>query len=234
MSAGTVRVLRHGKGGRAWNMAVDEALLRLSAAPVVRVYGWTEPAVSIGYFQDAALAPAGRPWVRRWTGGGLVDHAADTTYTVVLPKGHELDAAGTAESYRRIHEGVARALAACGVDCALAADCAPAAAACFAGPVRFDVVGAGGLKLAGAAQRRGRAGTLHQGSVLVAPRPDGLEEALAREVAAVLGGAAELAELTADEAAEAARLERERYGTEAWNLRREALRALGAAAPGLQ
>ena len=81
------RLLTHGAGSPACNMAVDEALLRNVREPVLRIYEWSVPAVSLGYFQPSALAGE-RPFVRRYTGGGLVDHAHDVTYTIVLPRAH--------------------------------------------------------------------------------------------------------------------------------------------------
>ena len=61
------RLLLHGSASPARNMAIDEALLREVSEPVLRLYEWSIPAVSLGYFQPAALAPAGRPFIRRYT-----------------------------------------------------------------------------------------------------------------------------------------------------------------------
>jgi len=48
-------LLNSGKCDAAFNMALDEALLesmpRLQK-PVLRFYGWTEPAATFGYFQN--------------------------------------------------------------------------------------------------------------------------------------------------------------------------------------
>ncbi|MFM8654567.1 MAG: lipoyl protein ligase domain-containing protein [Verrucomicrobiota bacterium] len=55
-------------------MAIDESLLRHARAPVLRIYGWEETCVSIGYFQKASVVAAGTSFVRRYTGGGLVEH----------------------------------------------------------------------------------------------------------------------------------------------------------------
>lgn len=216
-----LRFIHHGPGDPAWNMAVDEALLLHCSIPVLRIYGWTVPAVSIGYFQSLAVAPPDRPFVRRLTGGGLVDHAHDMTYTVVLPPDHPLVAAGTATSYRLLHEAIARALKSHDVACSLAADCSGgASAACFQKPVRFDVVAPDGRKLAGAAQRRSRHGVLHQGSILVPHLPKSFVEALLHEVAAIFGRDTRSDDLSPDERATATDLSFSRYGTDDWNRRR--------------
>ena len=213
------RFLLHGAASPARNMAIDEALLREVSEPVLRLYEWNVPAVSLGYFQAAALAPAGRPFIRRYTGGGLVDHACDVTYTIVVPRAHPWLELSAPESYRLVHRGVQAALAACGIASELTS--APGAAeseACFQKPVRFDVVSVG-KKLSGAAQRRTREGLLHQGSILL-PDPaqnDRLRGVFADAFAARLELVLGPGELTSAESARAVELERERYATEAWN-----------------
>ncbi len=224
MSAAPWRLLRDGPGAPAWNMAVDEALLRLAtekSAPVLRLYGWNVPAVSLGYFQEAAVAGE-RPFVRRYTGGGLVDHAHDVTYTVVVPRAHPLGALSTSESYSKIHEAVAAAARAVGLDAALAPSCDEEEnAACFQRAVKFDVVHAG-KKIAGAAQRRTRAGMLQQGSVLL---PDPALNGAFREAFPAVFAATLEVELRPDglsflEKKMAADLARNRYGAEPSNRQR--------------
>ena len=212
------RLLIHGPASPARNMAIDEALLREVREPVLRIYEWSVPALSLGYFQPAALAGE-RPFIRRYTGGGLVDHARDVTYTLVLPRAHPWMELSAPESYRTIHNGVQAALAACGI----ASQMTPAARAvesdaCFAKPVRFDIVAAE-RKLSGAAQRRTREGLLHQGSILLSDpaRNADLRRAFAQAFAGRLELAMSPGDLTAAETARAADLERDRYATEAWN-----------------
>lgn len=213
------RFLLHGPASPARNMAIDEALLREVREPVVRLYEWSVPAVSLGYFQPAALAPSGRPFIRRYTGGGLVDHACDVTYTIVLPRAHPWMELSAPESYCLVHRGVRAALAACGID----SDLTPASStaeseACFQKPVRFDVVSAG-RKLSGAAQRRTREGLLHQGSILLPDptRNESLRQGFAAAFASHLTLLLVPDELTSAESARAVELERDRYATEAWN-----------------
>ena len=86
---------------------------------------------------------------------------------------------------------------------------------CFQNPVAGDVVADDGAKLAGGAQRRGKNGMLHQGSIAASIPSD----RLVRGFCDMLG--AEFAEyaLTPDEAALAGQLAVEKYATEAWNHR---------------
>ena len=88
-------LLNSGPGHCAFNMAFDEALLegmpRLGK-PVLRFYGWVEPAASFGYFQKFAEVERLthlRPLVRRPTGGAIVTHDRDWTYSLVVPTNHE-------------------------------------------------------------------------------------------------------------------------------------------------
>ena len=135
--------------------------------------------------------PEGRPFVRRYTGGGLVDHAHDVTYTVVLPRTHPWMQLSAPASYEQIHLGVQAALAACGIASELTPTASTAESeACFQKPVRFDIVAAD-AKLSGAAQRRTREGLLHQGSILL---PDPARNAdLRRDFAAAFAKRLELA-----------------------------------------
>ncbi len=158
-------VRRHGPEA----MAVDEWLLETAVAPVLRVYQWEGEWGTLGYFgglEQARNALPGVDWVRRWTGGGVVDHRLDWTYTVVAPSSEVLATRRGAESYRWIHEALVAALQneLRGVRLS-AGEAQTGDAMCFDNPVSHDLVTADGQKLAGAGQRRTRHGLLHQGSV---------------------------------------------------------------------
>ena len=111
-------LLNSGKGSAALNMALYEALLETVSQigkPVLRFYVWTEPAATFGYFQkhaDVERATLLRPLVRRPTGGGIVPHDADWTYSLVFPPGHEWHSLKAEESYRRVHDWLRLAFAA--------------------------------------------------------------------------------------------------------------------------
>ncbi|MGL5018429.1 MAG: lipoate--protein ligase family protein [Luteolibacter sp.] len=169
-------------------MAVDEWLLETAELPVLRVYGWLGEWASVGYFGEIAGARAAFPGVdlvRRWTGGGMVDHRADWTYTIVAPSGEPLAGWRGAESYRRIHAALAETLTSGGIEVRVSGGGEETGAAlCFENPVHHDLLGAGGRKLAGAGQRRSRLGLLHQGSVALG----GGDEMGSRGRAEVLAG----------------------------------------------
>lgn len=168
-------LLDSGPGAAAFNMALDEALLEAMPRlrrPALRFYGWTEPAASFGYFQkfsDVEHATLLRPLVRRPTGGGIVPHDADWTYSAAFPAGHDWHALAATESYRRIHEWVQAAFARLQVAVELASCCRPAGPGqCFVGHEKSDVLWRE-KKIAGAAQRRNKLGLLIQGSVQPPP-----------------------------------------------------------------
>lgn len=193
-------------------MACDEAMLALAEEPVLRVFRWSEPWVSTGYFtpwQDACTARPGWPVCRRWTGGGVVVHEDDFTFALIAPRGTGWAGLRPADSYRILHGAVVEALRSVGVEAALFEGPPVGGPQCFAGPVRHDIV-AGGRKIAGGAQRRTKRGLLHQGSVQGA--------GLARDFAAVLAAtlAAETAPCSPPPALEEtlAHLVRQKYGRE--------------------
>jgi lipoate-protein ligase A len=153
-------------------MAVDECLLEAVGqfgAPVLRFYNWSEPAATFGYFQKyleiERLTPL-RPLVRRPTGGGLVPHEADWTYSLAFPVGHPWYALTARESYQRVHAWIQAAFARIGCATEMAARARhERPGQCFAGGAeQFDLLWEGG-KIAGAAQRRTKQGLLIQGSI---------------------------------------------------------------------
>ena len=155
----------------AYNMALDEALVEAMPSlvtPVLRFYAWTEPAASFGYFQkytQVEQMSSLRPLVRRPTGGGLVPHDADWTYSLAFPRGHDWYSLSAIESYERVHRWIQAALAKVGISTELAPEPSKAELGqCFVGHEKFDLIWRG-QKIAGAAQRRTRNGLLIQGSV---------------------------------------------------------------------
>ena len=152
----------------ALNMAVDEALLETATTAAIRIYGWIRPAISFGYFgkfREATEAGTGRDLVRRWTGGGIVLHGTDLTYSIVVPAKNHYAVRSPLELYSDVHTAIRDALLRDGANAVLANVASQKISdACFANAVRADVL-IDGKKIAGAAQRRTRTGLLQQGSI---------------------------------------------------------------------
>ncbi|MEP6822318.1 MAG: hypothetical protein ABI946_08220 [Chthoniobacterales bacterium] len=196
------------------NMAIDEVLLQTATSPILRFYRWQRPSLSFGYFgrlAEVAAESSKRDLVRRWTGGGIVPHGADLTYSFILPR-----AAGRAiptpqQIYRQIHGAIQQALSE-NLPVALAnADAPKVSDVCFANAVASDVL-VQGRKIAGAAQRRTRAGLLHQGSIQYEGLPDGFREAFTRALGL------EFSQLTLDSGVlrSAEKLAEQKYGNPKW------------------
>jgi lipoate-protein ligase A len=94
-------------------MAIDEALLEAATIPSIRFYRWDSPALSFGYFGkfgDVARYARERDLVRRWTGGGIVFHGEDLTYSIVIPVGDPIFAESSMLIYEKIHRALCEAL----------------------------------------------------------------------------------------------------------------------------
>jgi lipoate-protein ligase A len=168
-------------------MAVDRILLEITLLPILRIYRWLEPCVTIGYFEsiaDAELRFPRVPIVRRWTGGGAVLHGTDAPYSLIVPRSEPLASVRPSESYRLIHGALAKALREDIPEvCAAKESKAKQSNLCFENPVADDLV-LGNCKVAGAGQRRTRLGLLHQGSIQIG----GSNFHRARNFASILSG----------------------------------------------
>jgi lipoate-protein ligase A len=172
----------------ALNMALDEAMLMNAESAWMRVYRWAVPTVSIGFSQPATVVPSDKaawPVVRRWTGGGVVVHDGDWTYTLAAPGGHPVCEQRAVETYRWIHEAMICALEQVGIEGGTLQPehTSDGMGVCFVEPAKFDLV-LDGQKIAGAAQRRVKAGFLHQGTIQPVTMPSGFALAFANALAA--------------------------------------------------
>ncbi len=91
MKFSKIRVLETGHNSGSWNMALDEVLINgVKEVPILKIYGWKPPCVSIGYFQSMneevdveKCKQVGIDCVRRITGGGAVFHENELTYSFI-------------------------------------------------------------------------------------------------------------------------------------------------------
>lgn len=206
-----------GAHSAAMNMAVDEVLLERATYPVVRFYRWQFPALSFGYFgrfTDVASYQNERDLVRRWTGGGIVFHGADLTYSLVIPVSDVAFTKSSRSIYEQIHHSLCQVFLTDGKPAELLAvaavyDCHYND--CFENPVLADVI-IDGRKIAGAAQRRTRCGLLQQGSIQGIDLQNDLAQRFARELSV------DCRELTLDDEIlnRARKLAEQKYGTDVW------------------
>ena len=163
------------------HMALDEQLVHLRPQAVtLRFYNWADgPAVTFGYAQfvrevKTTLSEqhfAGE-YTRRPTGGGIVFHTDDLTFSLVFPAQER-----PGEIYKKLHGFIFEALARAGIKGRVLTEKLPAAAyapsvnheasACFIRPVENDVLQEDGQKILGGAIRRFGGTVLYQGSLQV-------------------------------------------------------------------
>ncbi len=242
----TIRLLPFAGADGATNMAADEALLESAArgGAALRFYTWSEPTLSLGYFQHAAEREADAnlarlAWVRRSTGGAAIVHHHELTYALALPPGKEWT---SAEHWIcRFHHILQAVLAERGVKthavvCGEEQKLGPTV--CFLHQTAGDLL-LNGSKVAGSAQRKMRGALLQHGSILLhrsafaphlpgicdapgAPQiePAKLAGALKVAFAADTGWAVTPDDWTAEERARTAAIRAEKYASRAWNEKR--------------
>ena len=156
-------------------MALDDVMVQTAGPePVLRFYHWMQgPAVTFGYSQfynsvRGQITPDKGPLCRRPTGGGIVFHGADLTFSLVFESNLR-----PAEIYARLHGAIEQALLQAQVQSVRQGAVsmqtyAPAtngvANGCFANPVQDDLL-VGGQKILGGAIRRFGTRILYQGSL---------------------------------------------------------------------
>jgi lipoate-protein ligase A len=177
----TWRLLKTGYKTGPENMAIDEAIQRAhgrgEVPPTLRFYGWKPGAVSIGYFQSMvkevdldAVRRGGWGYVRRQTGGRMIFHHEELTYSVAIRE--ELLPGGVVETYRELSNGLLEGLKILGAQPELSGESPdPRRAnpegfntACFDAPSAYELT-VGGRKVAGSAQTRSGGVILQHGSI---------------------------------------------------------------------
>ncbi|RCS49188.1 hypothetical protein DTL42_11650 [Bremerella cremea] len=161
----------------SWNMAVDEAILRNAAEtgmPTLRFYQWSEPTLSLGYFQkyeDRWQHEASRDCacVRRASGGGAIMHDRELTYSFVAPV-HDSRAEQFTRWFNIFHETLIAVLSDWGINAHLSGNPEPGSPSdpflCFQRRHEVDVI-VDRYKVCGSAQRRHQVAILQHGSVLL-------------------------------------------------------------------
>lgn len=229
----------------AMNMAIDEMLLYQVAEtgnPVLRFYEWSQPTLSLGYFQrhidrEQHRASLNCDIVRRASGGGAILHDRELTYSLVLPQRSR----HAKSMHLRVHKIIAHLLNQFRVPakiCEPQPGCGDEPFLCFQRRAAGDLL-LGDFKICGSAQRKNRGVVLQHGSLLLeksqfAPELPGLFDladkfhrfsALKTSVIQSIAGSfyvrtQDTSELSDSELASAKEIADSKFGGEHWTLRR--------------
>lgn len=179
------------------NMAIDEAVFLScqegKSPPTLRLYGWTPPAVSLGYFQKAqhainfeACKRRGVDVVKRLSGGRAVLHDKELTYSLICPEGTPPFGTTILQTYKTISMCLIGALKNLNLDVkwVTSKEKHPSLShpidktvSCFSSPSWYEIT-VEGKKICGSAQKRGGGVWLQHGAILLEHDVDMLAEVL--------------------------------------------------------
>jgi lipoate-protein ligase A len=161
-------------------MALDKMIFTRylrDGIPVFRVYRWQAPSFTCGFSQDpgteldlARCSSDGVEIAKRITGGGILFHHDEITYSFVCDKQDVREPQGIFVSYREICGFLIRFYGSLGLAASFALEsagfkdrCAPHEL-CSASHEKYDIV-INGRKIGGNAQKRGRQALFQHGSI---------------------------------------------------------------------
>lgn len=163
----------------AINMAIDESLLNWHSKglipPVLRLYGWKLPSLSIGQFQKAektinfdGIDKHGCEFVRRLTGGSAVLHDDELTYSLIVSENHPNIPQSVQKAYYVLSKGVLEGYRNLGINADYAVPEREAlrdkTAVCFEKTAVYEMI-VDGKKISGNAQTRKDGVLLQHGSI---------------------------------------------------------------------
>lgn len=164
-----------------FNMAEDSAMLARCEQglipPTMRVYGWSEPSISLGYSQNAEAEldmercrELAIPVVRRPTGGRALLHYNELTYAVVAPVTLAPFNQGLKATFQAISEALVLSLKGLGIQSDINTSKQRSdmvrSPACFASLNHCEIT-VDGKKLVGSAQKRTSKAFLQHGSLVI-------------------------------------------------------------------
>ncbi len=174
------RLIRSGALSAASNMALDEKIFKRylgDGIGVLRLYQWRKPSFTYGFSQDPksqlnlpACVIDGVEVAKRITGGGILFHDDEITYSFVCSKSDVKEAQGVFVDYRNICKFLLRFYESLGLDPKFALEaenfnqrCVPHEL-CSAAYEKYDIV-INSKKIGGNAQKRNRQAIFQHGSI---------------------------------------------------------------------
>ena len=177
------RFIDTGLKDAVWNMALDEVLLNDFNdvnLPIFRIYRW-EPSLSFGRFTDVLksvdldkVKRRNLSYVRRITGGGVLVHGGDISYSIILPVKF-LETKGVKDNYRYLCQFLINLYKKLGLNASYANEeqhNSKSSNICLASKEKYDIV-IDGKKIGGNAQRYSNKLLFQHGSI-----PIKIDEAL--------------------------------------------------------
>ena len=181
------RIIHSNQQSAQYYMDLDAKLLKFMKRddhPILHFYDWIQPSMTYGYFIDPSrfinlkkAKQIGLDYARRPTGGGMIIHSWDLTFSILLPASHPSFSLNTLDNYHFINSAVKMTLnhffkSHPKHPLSLLQEETPSLDPqshyfCMAQPTQYDVMFKN-KKIAGGAQRRRKEGFLHQGSITIA------------------------------------------------------------------
>lgn len=156
------------------NMAIDESLLELCSAPILRVYRWLSPSISVGYNQKvseeiniAKCREENVHIVRRITGGKAILHDNEMTYSFILPEDSLNLPDSITESYKVISKALVASLNRVGIMAEINKQPERISTPMCFNSSNWYELSVGSKKICGSAQRRADGKILQHGSLLI-------------------------------------------------------------------
>jgi lipoate-protein ligase A len=191
------------------NMAVDESLLEnysKTEMPVLRIYGWKPAGFSVGFSQDTSAVldlqkckSNNIPVVKRLTGGTIIFHDNEITYSLVCSQSDIPKASTVKEGYKHICQGLIDFYGRFRLDARFSLYALQAfknkSAFCFASCQDYDIM-INGKKIGGNAQRRKKHLILQHGSIPLGLDVKKINRFLKEDIIKVTGNTTCLDELT--------------------------------------
>ncbi|MFC1668478.1 biotin/lipoate A/B protein ligase family protein [Chlamydiota bacterium] len=225
------RLLFHKEYPPYLNMGIDEALFTLfqpDSSNILRIYTWKKEAHTIGRLQYINTIKSLLTYdtvVRRITGGGVVSHGNDLTFSLICNPALFPLMGNTKNSYFFIHNAIATGLSKIGIKPVIHQSNKPedySDCACFNTPVKHDLL-SNNTKIAGGAQHRKKNKFIHQGSlqnIFESVSIERVRDTLAYGFKEKMNLSFISDELSSEETALAEIFLTEKYSQDSWNYRR--------------
>jgi lipoate---protein ligase len=146
--------------------------------PRIRFYDWERKSITYGHFIDSnkwltagSVEHLGFDIARRPTGGGLIFHYNDFSYTVAIPSHHPKFSQNVLSNYHLINSALLEAVSHIQGSFCLQEQSnrdSKFTQFCMATATQYDLI-YGGRKLGGSAQRKTAHGFVHQGTLFITP-----------------------------------------------------------------